>query len=324
MVDVLRKIFILNVLYRCTLKERGESKMDYLEEYEQFRLSEGISENTVDMEIKYLRKFHTHMNQKYKKVTNIYEIRSADIRELLDAESKHQKDQTIYRKISILSSYYDYLWRKEYIPVDFMTKFRSQYRKLNWKSENDVIDYGRMLEEKEAILSNEKFSLTARIIYVLLLGALELQDMINLRVDEVFIQGNTATIEFETVKGTIRTVEYTHPLEIATLKAGIQQAEKRKVSHLLSSKSKGVYGVYRAVNLFDMLAPLEKHIGFKLSSTKRVQYAFVFYLSQIKKETIEEISQKLGYTLAHTAQILKTVLERKEANSYNENKHQIS
>src|SRR2546430_5947171 len=46
--------------------------------------------------------------------------------------------------------------------------FRSNYRKLNWKSENGVIDYEKMLEERENILTNDDYSITARVVYVLL------------------------------------------------------------------------------------------------------------------------------------------------------------
>lgn len=293
--------------------------MNYLNEFKLYREAQNISVNTIDMEIRYLTKFHTFFNVLKKQQVPVWDITFNDVKTFFDEESKNLSDRTIYRKITIISLYFDFLWRKGHIPIDFMEKFRKRYRKLEWELSEINIDYQMMLDKKNDILSNHEINLMPKLIYLLMLRGVTMADMLSIQINDILVLPEKVMIIFETKKDSVeRTLVYSDPLDIEILTEGIQLAEIRGINYLISSKSEGVYTTFNPVNLHDMVRPIEKILGFSIKSTHKVIYAYAYYLANVKKKNINEISILLGTSQPHTLKVLKTALERIGNISYNE------
>lgn len=302
------------------MNERREMVMNYIEDFKAFRVDQKISPNTINMEIKYLTKFHTFFNVLYKKQVPIWEIRLKDVVAFFDEESKYLKDRTLYRKITIISIYYDFLWSKGHVPIDFMEKFRQHYRKLEWEPPKIRVDYQVMLDKKVDILTDSNINLMPKLIYLLLLRGVALADMLRIQINGIVILDNTLNIIYETNKDEIeRTLVYDDPIEIGIVKEGITLAEQRNVPYLLSSKSEGKYTSFNPVNLHDMVSPIESKLGFPIKSTNKVMYAYIYYLATTLNKNVNQMSQILAMSIPHTVKVLNAALERMENISYNEN-----
>lgn len=289
-------------------------------EFKTYREKSNINPNTIEMEIKYINKFHSFINKMKKDTVSVWDIKLKDVTMFFDEESKYLSDRTLYRKITIITTYYDYLWKKGYVPIDFMAKFRSNYRKLSWELPKVNIDYSIMLDKKEQILLDESIKLMPKLIYLLMLRGVALADMIGIELNDIIISDNMIQIIYVTKKNsTERTLTYNDPLEIGMLKKGIALAEHRNVRTLLSSKNNGEYGVFNTANLHDMVSPIEEILGFPIKSTHKVIYAYVNYLAKEQKKSVNEMSILLGMSITQTANLLKSALERVEDFSYNEN-----
>ncbi|RKJ73749.1 hypothetical protein D7X33_20235 [Butyricicoccus sp. 1XD8-22] len=288
--------------------------MSYIDDFKNYRENQKISPNTIAMEVRYLTKFHTFLNILHKRKVPVWEITFKDVAHFFDEESKHLSDRTLYRKITIISLYYDYLWNHNHITIDFMTKFRQKYRNLlDWDIPEIKVDYQVMLDRKEEIIQSTEIHLMPKLIYLLLLRGVTLADMIKIEIDDIVLHSNTAHIIYETSKDKLeRNLIYDTPVEVELIREGIALAGSRGVPFLLSTKSKTdkQYTMFNPVNLHDMVKPIESILEFPVSSTNKVLYAYVHFLATIQKKSVEEMSRLLGMTKPHTAKILKTTLER--------------
>ena len=303
--------------------------LDYIQEFKSYREQleispkRKISPNTIEMEVRYLRKFHSFLNVLHKEQVPVWEINFTDVKTFFDVESENLSNRTLYRKVTILTLYFDYLWKHNHIPIDFMAKFRQRYRDLkDWKEPEVQVNYQVMLDKKDEILENPTIHLMPKLIFLLLLRGVPLADMLRIEIHDISIQSSKALIIYETKKDKIeRTLEYESDIEIEIIKDGIDLAENRGVSYFLSSKSKkeGGYTTFNPVNLHDMVKPIENLLGFSITSTTRVMYAYVHFLATIKKKNVDELSYLLGMTVPYTVKVLNTALERISKNTYNEN-----
>lgn len=292
--------------------------MNYISEFVAFRESQNMSLSTIQMEEKYLIKFHTFFNVMYKREVSIWDITFKDVKNFFDEESKHISDRTLYRKITIISIYFDFLWKKGHIPIDFMQKFRQRYRKLDWELPKVQVNYQVMLDKKHEILSAEDINLMPKLIYLLLLRGVALADMLLIEITDIVILDNRINIIYVTKKDKMeRILSYEDPIEIEIFKKGIKLAEQRSVPFILSSKSEGHYKSFNPANLHDMVRPIESKLGFAIKSTNKIMYAYVYYLATTLNKDINQMSEIMGMSIPQTVKVLNTALERMQDISYN-------
>ncbi len=285
-----------------------------LDEYHAFRIGKGIHLNTVDMEIKYIKKFHTSVNIERKEELALRSISYKDIDAFFTRECDVLSERTVYRKITILVHYFDFLWRNNYIPIDVMTKFRQRFKKLTWEAPAVKVDYNKLIKSKDTIYNATSINLIPKFIYLLMSYGIEMKDMLHLSRNNIVERNHEYLIYFESSTWKMeRSILIDSNLEIKLINEILQESKNRGIDLLLSTKSDKGYGPYNPSNLHDMMKPISELVGCPLNSTKQTMYAFVHHLVTDKQLSIDTISEQLAIPLTHAAKLVKTSIDRIES-----------
>lgn len=285
-------------------------------EYESYRLALGKSIKTVDLEVAYIRYFHNYLEKINQSETlPVDHITYKMMESFFEKECERLQPRTVYRKITIMCNYFDFLSQKQYIYTDFMPKFRKRFKKLSWEEPKLQYDYEKIIEKKPQILEDESIRLAGKVIYLFMVYALELREMMEVTKDSVTIKDDYILISISTDKNVNdRVIKLTDPLEHEVIKRAIEEADNRGVPYLLSSKTHGIYGMYNATHLRDSMNSISHLLGIELTSTKQARYAYINYLSISKNMSVDEISSILGIQPTTTAKLIKNAMERIETN----------
>ncbi len=299
---------------------RGIYNMDILkllEDYVDYRRKKGIHDNTIDIELKYINKFNQSVLAGINEDAEnpFSRITGKDVENFFGKEREVLSARTVYRKITIITHYFDFLSHKGLVIIDFMPKFRRRFQKLDWTTPGLNVNYLDLLEKEKSILEQDAINLMPRLIYLLLMYGLELKDIMNLTVEDVKVGENTKEIYLfvnNPSTSTDRIIHLQQDIEYRILKSAYEVAMEKGAKYLVHTKSGDRYGMYNPSNLPDMMKPINEIIGYSLNSSKQTMYAFVYYLIKIKNCSIEQVSEILGKPLKVTAKLVKTTLDRVE------------
>jgi len=285
--------------------------------YEKFRLSNGISPNTVVHEVRMIRSLLGFINQKYKKTVEPHEIRPIDIHEYLDNErSSGIKDTTVNRKLTYIRGWFDYLWEIGKVPLDFMPKLKYA-QKLDLKSASKIdINYVNLLSIKPQLLKEPRLALTAKLLFIFYMKGVRVRDIIEITVANFEDHGDVITLRIEKKSKVVLYLTFDEPEEITVLLSGIERAIFRGVSYLFSSKIAGEFVILRVGSIKDYIISLTDYLGFQLRS-EEMRFAYVHYLYNVRNMKIEDIQEQLGTSLHTTTRLLKESLERMRGVDYN-------
>lgn len=276
--------------------------------YEQYRLQNGISPNTVVHEVQLIRSLFAFLTRHYNKSIEPHEIRPADIQVFLQEQRDTGiKDSTLNRKIIFIRQWFDYMWRIGRIPIDFMPKFKFS-EKLDLTPSDIHLDYGKLLAKKEAVLETDQLSLNAKILYILYLRGLRLRDMASIDINFFEEKGHKLTLSFEKKDGYMSRIDFTGK-EITILLEGIERAIFRGTPFLLSSKVNNEYTMFQMGSLSDYTEALASFVGIPMRSGD-IRFAYVHYLYSEEQKNLEEIQEILGVSLDSASRILKDSLQR--------------
>jgi len=276
--------------------------------YEKYRLDNGISPNTVVHEVQLIHSLLAFLSRNYNKTVEPHEIRPADIQKFLQEQrASGIKDSTLNRKIIFIRQWFDYMWRIGRIPVDFMPKFKFS-EKLDLTPPDIHLDYGKLLEKKEAVLDTGQLSLNAKILYILYLRGLRLRDMASIDINNFEDKGHKLSLAFEKKDGFMSRIDFTGK-EIAILLEGIERAVFRGTPYLLSSKVNNEFTSFQMGSLSDYTEALSAFIGMPMRSGD-IRFAYVHYLYSEQQKNLEEIQEILGVSLDSASRILKDSLQR--------------
>lgn len=276
--------------------------------YEKYRLENGISPNTVVHEVQLIHSLLAFVSRQYKKNVEPHEIRPADIQNFLQEQrATGIKDSTLNRKIIFIRQWFDYMWRIGRIPVDFMPKFKFS-EKLDLTPPDIHLDYGKLLEKKEAVLDTGQLSLNAKILYILYLRGLRLRDMASIDISNFEDKGHKLSLTFEKKDGYMCRIDFTGK-EIPVLLEGIERAVFRGTPYLLSSKVNNEFTSFQMGSLSDYTEALSAFIGMPMRSGD-IRFAYVHYLYSEEQKNLEEIQEILGVSLDSASRILKDSLQR--------------
>lgn len=288
-----------------------------LEEYASYRRSKGIHENTIDIELTYIKKFNSSVlaNVNDDADNPFSRITGKNVENFFSKEREVLSARTVYRKITIITHYFDFLSHKGLVIIDFMPKFRRRFQKLDWTTPSLNVNYLDLLKNEKVILEQSSINLMPRVIYLLFLYGLELKDIMNITLDDIKVGENLKEIVLfinNPSTSTDRIIHVQDELKYKVLLAAYEVAQEKSSKYLVYTKRGEHYGMYNPSNLPDMMKPIKEIIGYSLSSSKQTMYAYVYYLIKTKNYSIEHVSDVLGKPLKVTAKLVKTTLERVE------------
>lgn len=267
--------------------------------YTEYFLKKGKSASTVKFEVTVIKQFLGFVSLKYKKSVEPIELLPADVRDFLDLESKKLKASTIYRKQSHLKRFFDYMWRQNIIPFDFMTKFNyfgTPEMDSHYKfSPNDInYDYETILEKKQLILASD-LPAQSKLLAVLYVKGIQLIDIYNLTINDFYLKAQDH-VELQYVsKFNVKTkIQFIEQEDSKIIRTFIDTAIERGTDYLINAKSKeGEYRKSKPIYSRYYMNRINDYINMPYRSDE-IRVTYVDYLYRVKKKSISEISTMIG------------------------------
>lgn len=284
-------------------------------EYENFRFANGVSEKTTRIEISDIKSLLSFLNQKHKKKLEYYEITSKDIHDFLDDQKKKGlKNSTILRKLKAIRYWFDYLWRTNQIPYDFMPKFDK--KDLNITPSIITVNYNYLLDKKDMILSSADLRNYTKLIFLFYMRGFRIRDMVRITLDDIYDNKSEIVVKKQKDNGCTQIAIFSDT-EIPILLTGIEDAIFKGTPYLLSSKIDGEYVPLQFGSLKNHLEALKLKLNMPFRS-EEIRLAYTHYLYVEQKKSVEEIQKILGLPLSSASKIIKETLERVKPVDYNE------
>ncbi len=293
----------------------GEHTMPY--GYENYRLSKNISENTVVHEVRLIRSLLAFINAKYKRSIEPYEIRPIDIKEFLDAErATGLQDTTINRKLVYIRHWFDFMWRTNKIPIDFMPKLDYSKNLVMNNHTPITINYLTLLNKRHQFLRARKIQLHSKLLFIFFIRGLRIRDILRIELDDFEDRGNVLYLHLRRIGDEELLLKFDNDDEISTLLMAIERAMFSSSPYILYSRINEEYVPLRMGSLKDYHLALKHYFGIPIRS-EELRFSYVHYLYRHENKSIEEIQQIMGLTLATTTRLLKESLERLDKVNYN-------
>lgn len=279
-----------------------------IQEYIEERRLKGISEKTLELEEAYISLFLSFVERQCEKKLELYEIRPSDVTRFLDEQSENNSDHTIIRKISVLRNWFDYLWRMNKIPIDYMSKFK-YHRVLDPGRPTIDFSYQQLLERKEKVLHSD-ISLNAKVVFLLITRGIRVRDIRSFTLEWMVEEDNVTTLIFNGGMEREFHVTFTDPEEITVLSDAKIQAIFRGVSYLVSTKvvGEGTYAQFTENAMHTALSRLQEVLGLPVTAEK-VRKSYLTYLINEKGYTIDDLVHHLGFRWETAAGVKKSIIE---------------
>ncbi|MDE5055269.1 phage integrase N-terminal SAM-like domain-containing protein [Niallia taxi] len=138
--------------------------------------NKGYSQETLISYEKVIGQFFAYLTILYPENKEPFQISSKDIKDYMVAqEEKEKSPSTINKELTIIKSFFNYLWEIDKVPVDPAVKIKS----LKIKKRVEVKTFYEELNNKlEPILSHKEYPLIRKIIFVLALKGLKYSDFL--------------------------------------------------------------------------------------------------------------------------------------------------
>jgi len=277
----------------------------YIEE----RRGKGISEKTLALEEAYISLFLSFIDSHYEKEVELHEIRPADVTWFLDIQSENNSDHTIIRKISVLRNWFDFLWRMNKIPIDYMMKFK-YHRALEPGRLKMDFSYHQLLERKEKVLQSG-ISLNAKVVFLLTMRGLRVRDIMSFVIDQMSENEEETILVFNEYMEQEFHVSFTEPEDIRVFSDAKVQAIFRGVPYLISTKVVGEdsYAQFTDNALHTAFVRLQEVLGLPVTAEK-IRRGYLTYLVEDKNYTVDDLVYYLGFRWETAVVVKKSILEK--------------
>lgn len=279
-----------------------------IHEYIEERRGKGISEKTLALEEAYISLFLSSIDSRYEREIELHEIRPADVTWFLDIQSENNSDHTIIRKISVLRNWFDYLWRMNKIPIDYMVKFK-YHRVLEPGRLKMDFSYNQLLERKERVLQSG-ISLNAKVVFLLTMRGLRVRDIMSLVIDQMSEnEGETMFVFNEYMQQEFH-VSFTEPEDILVFADAKVQSIFRGVPYLVSTKvvGKDSYAPFTDNALHTAFVRLQEVLGLPVTAEK-IRRSYLTYLIEDKNYTVDDLVNYLGFRWETAVAVKKSIIE---------------
>lgn len=138
--------------------------------------NKGYSRETLISYEKVIGQFFSYLTILYPENKEPFQISSKDIKDYMAAqEEKEKSPSTINKELTIIKSFFNYLWEIDKVPVDPAVKIKS----LKIKKRVEVKTfYEELINKLEPILSHKEYPMVRKTIFLLALKGLKYSDFL--------------------------------------------------------------------------------------------------------------------------------------------------
>ncbi|NLP52187.1 site-specific integrase [Bacillus sp. RO1] len=278
--------------------------------FKQYLENEGYKEKTITTYLTCVEWFFAYLDSTHKKQPELHEINPSDIKgfmlsKLNDGNSIH----SINKHIAVLKTFFDYLWKNDKVPIDPAVKIKRM--KVQDAGPNDI-SYKLLLDLKSRILSDCRYNLMTKCIYVLALNGLRFSEF-HFRKDDVTINSNgNISIHIQTRNNKNRIVQLTE--SDATMFESFYIDTQFNPGEYVFTTKRQQTNEFVPIEI-DSLYTYLKYIRDDYSLPKRfklddIRIAYVHYLKTSRDYVIDQIAETLGIEKVRAAELSKLAIER--------------
>ncbi|MDO6657401.1 site-specific integrase [Anaerobacillus sp. 1_MG-2023] len=271
--------------------------------YTSYMEREGYSTETITSYVKTVRAFFSYIDMKYEKSKEVFEITPKDIKTFIDSclSDGHSK-MTCNKYLSILKSFFDYLWQKDKIAADPTVKIKRYVLEDTKKTE---ITYQQLLDILPDILSNPTYSSLRKAIYVLTLKGLRHSEFQFIK-ENVIDMGDSVTIKLKKHE-----INLTHDAAETFMSYYFESQFNGTPYVFITKKHDSSLVPIEVMSLYTHINAISKDYGLPTKlNLNMIRHAYAYYLYKVQRHTIENISTILGIKPASAAQLVKISLDR--------------
>ncbi|PGT82209.1 site-specific integrase [Bacillus sp. AFS040349] len=262
------------------------------------------SQETVNDYKKIINLFFQFIDDLYGKQKEIFQISPKDIKDYLERlKDDGSSINTVNKHLSILKGFFDYLWENDKIPVDPAMKIK-RHKVVEEEKEFDI-SYEMLLQILPQVLSNPKYSLLRKVIFILAMKGLRHTEFQILK-DNIEDLGEEVLIKFK---------KY-------SLKLAGEEGEYF-LSYYFESNFNGSDYVFTTKKHDESIVPIEHmsiytHLNaitdeFKLPSKitlNGIRHSYAYYLYINKKYPIQKIAETLRIENVSASHLVKISMNR--------------
>lgn len=264
----------------------------------------GYSQKTLIGYQRTLSIFFGYLNKKYKKALEPFQISSGDIKEFLQYRIDEGTTlNTVNKDLSILKTFFNYLWEIDKVPVDYAVKI-PRFKDENKKG--SFINFSILLDIRDKVLKNTEYSAFIKSIYILGMYGLRSSEFHFKKEDVILNSDDSVTIHLSnrsiTLEGEYASIFLEH----------FDQSLFQSSEFVFTSKKHT--DTYVAIEVMTLLLQMRKiSHDYKLPirlTLNSMRLAYAHYLYNDEHYSIQDIASLLGIQESSAATLTKGTIEK--------------
>lgn len=290
--------------------------------YVKYRIGKGDNPITVKSHAVVINQFFSFLTAKYGEAPDILNIRGHHVLEFLEQQYKEKKlsKSTVIKKQSHLKVFFDYLWDRKMIPIDYVCKidYFGDNKTLESSTSKPIkYTYEELLQYEKKVLTSD-ISFKSKLLMIAYMKGIALHDIFTLKDHHFSQSGENLFLRYTSRMGETAELLITDQLEISVIKEAIEKAHSVGVSYILYGRTRdtGEYGPSSAANRTYLASNINNVLGITLKADD-MRVAYVNYLYYKLGKSEQEISKMLGRSVSNIIKLRKQGVARIEGVSYN-------
>lgn len=272
----------------------------------------GYSRETLISYEKVIGQFFSYLTILYPENKEPFQISSKDIKDYISAqEVKEKSPSTINKELTIIKSFFNYLWEIDKVPVDPAVKIKS----LKIKKRVEVKTFYEELTNKlEPILTHKEYPIVRKVIFLLALKGLRYSDFlfkkedvlishlhdqveITLKHKTILLTENEASIFIEFYNQTLfNSSDFVFTSKIYTKREDSNNHEK--------------FGPIQLMTILNHLKVISSDFNFGENLNLTIfRKSLALYMYTKERESLQTIAKKLGIEENTASSYLKFITE---------------
>lgn len=251
---------------------------------------------TIDSYIKILNLFFNYLHNKYKNDKEMYEVNPSDIKEfIMQRVNSGIKVSTANKDLAILKTFFDYLWKKNIVPIDPAHKIE---RLENPYDVPDFLPLATLEDIKLKLLDTDRYHVMTKTIFILGVYGLQTEDFKFTKEQVVFNNNGIVLINLPN-----RTIDLTKEESIVFKEYYNTVALTKDTPFVFSSKKhkkqkqteEDCYVPIEVMTLLSHLRKVSNDFNLPIRLTFRsIRWSLGYELNFNGKHTPEEVAKILG------------------------------
>ncbi|MEM5014005.1 site-specific integrase [Niallia taxi] len=280
--------------------------------------NKGYSRETLISYEKVIGQFFSYLTILYPENKEPFQISSKDIKDYMVTQKEKEKSpSTINKELTIIKSFFNYLWEIDKVPVDPAVKIKS----LKIKKRVEVKTFYEELTNKlKPILSHKEYPMVRKVIFSLALKGLKYSDFL-FKKEDVLISHLDDQVEITLKHKTILLKENEASIFIEFYNQSLFNSSDFVFTSKIYTKreddNQEEFGPIQLMTILNHLKVISSDFNFGENLNLTIfRKSLAHYMYTKEKESLQTIARRLGIEENTASSYLKFITESTAENTY--------